>query len=596
MQLEEIFISGFRSMRDVGPIPLGTPTILTGPNDAGKTAIIKALSFLLGEYAILPTDVTVLRDMPEHDTLHVNGVFRLNEEEGREFALAENVHIRRVWERGGGAKGKLELETEAPAEERLRQLSSTLPLAELRTRAEDLGVTPEGPEGRKASYLAPLQVLAAAAERVTTWVPVSRRMEELLPRFLEFSSTDEPDAVGDIRVSLQAVFQTMVDDPKVVGRVRQVQEKLQANLQKKARALEQHLAHRCPDLPEMKLQPKVSFRSGFEGVDLVEKTGLGWREAGSGRRRRMTLAVWEWTGGVLRSGGAKERELIIAYDEPDVHLDYQRQRDFMNLVRDQVKIGRTRIVVATHSLNLIDRVDIEDVVLVRQASDGLTEIHRPQSGSHEHIGAHLGAIANEMGLRTSVLLHERCFVAVEGLTEQQSLPILFRVATGLSMQACGVALIVGNNNDGALRVLRYLAKNGRPVHCIIDADSSKSELRSSLRPEALAASGLSGEQIHLVGNPDSLEDLFPDARWAKVANAEWKRNDGRTWRPAEFAILRGGDVTFSKALESMVRPASDSAPQSKPGYVLALARTLTKPRDVPEQLRDVFSQLMTATR
>jgi putative ATP-dependent endonuclease of the OLD family len=56
------------------------------------------------------------------------------------------------------------------------------------------------------------------------------------------------------------------------------------------------------------------------------------------------------------------RGVVIAYDEPDTHLDYRHQRDLVELIRAQASTPGVRIVVATHSLNLIDKVDIGDVV------------------------------------------------------------------------------------------------------------------------------------------------------------------------------------------------------------------------------------------
>ncbi|WP_442928222.1 AAA family ATPase [Microbacterium sp. USHLN186] len=50
MKLRNVSIDGFRSIRSLNSLNLGTPTILAGHNDAGKSAIIDAILMLLGSY------------------------------------------------------------------------------------------------------------------------------------------------------------------------------------------------------------------------------------------------------------------------------------------------------------------------------------------------------------------------------------------------------------------------------------------------------------------------------------------------------------------------------------------------------------------
>ncbi len=90
-------------------------------------------------------------------------------------------------------------------------------------------------------------------------------------------------------------------------------------------------------------------------------------------------------------------------------------------------------------MNLIDGVDIADVVHLKLSDSGRTLVERLDGDTHDGIDFHLGQIAAAVGLRNSVLLHERCFLAVEGPTEQQCVPLLFRLSQGLPLQAAGIA-------------------------------------------------------------------------------------------------------------------------------------------------------------
>jgi putative ATP-dependent endonuclease of OLD family len=248
---------------------------------------------------------------------------------------------------------------------------------------------------------------------------------------------------------------------------------------------------------------------------LKDSEDVGLQQAGAGRQRRISLAVWEWVS--MPRGGDDQAplDLVVAYDEPDTHLDYGKQRELVDLIRAQCQVSRVRMIVATHSLNLIDRVDIADVVQLRLDETKRTCAERLVDDSYGGVDQYLSRLSAAMGLRTSVFLHERCFLAVEGQTEEQTFPHLFRLVTGKPMQSAGIALLCGGGNDGALLVTRFLIEHKRAVVFIVDSDSAGKKVFSL---EKLLANGVKDEQIHFVGAPDELEELYTDEQWADTAN------------------------------------------------------------------------------
>src|SRR5208282_516838 len=126
----------------------------------------------------------------------------------------------------------------------------------------------------------------------------------------------------------------------------------------------------------------------------------------------------------------------------------------------------------------------------------------------------------------TVLLHERCFLAVEGPTEEQTFPQLFRLVMGKPMQSAGIALISGGGNDGALKVTEFLIKHNRAVIFIVDKDSAGKKVFSL---EKLHSHGVTDGQIHFIGAPNELEELYSNNQWAETLNAEWPRSDGLIW-------------------------------------------------------------------
>ena len=602
MQLLSYDVIGFRAAAAVPGLRVGHPTIVTGANDAGKTACLDALRVLLEGRAVAYDDRTrgIDSDAPElvaEDgrlaTTSVEGEFRLSAAEQEALALPEVVRIRRIHRYASAPQ--YELQRVVPTDERLRGLEA-LGLAELRTRAEELGVPVEGHQGRKETFLGPLLVRAVEAPTVTDWQVAPRDVISHLPRLLYYSSMQEPAPENEIHQVLRTVFAGFVEDPDVRGTITEVEGTLRARLTESAEELRAHILARCPELGEIRITPNVSFREGFPNVDVAAgpdaASAVALAYSGAGRRRRISLAVWEWAREIFEHGNGEPANLVVAYDEPDTHLDYANQRILVELLREQSAIPGVAVFVATHSLNLIDKVDVSDVLHFR-LDDGRTNAVRLMSNAHGDIDQHLAQITASMGLRNSVLLHERCFLAVEGPTEGQVLPLLFRIATGLALQSAGIALIVGNSNRGALDVARFLNDHGRTVRFLIDKDSVAPGSGHMFTPEALHRVGIADHQMHLVGNPRELEDLFTDEQWADAANDCWPRTDGRAWVAADFAELRD-DGKFSDKVERMVRPNSESAPTSKPGYALEVARRSTDRADVPAQLADAFQQIAAA--
>jgi hypothetical protein len=574
-----------------------TPTIITGVNDGGKSTALRALDFLLGGSAPDSADFSILRSGEEgietrSDRIEVTGSFSLDDEGAKVLGVEKAFTLRRVAKADDSSC--YELRTQAPVDPKLRDLE-TMGLSKLKDLASEYDVAPDGPQTAKASWRNPLQKYAASLEHEEAWVVAAPVIIDRLPKVMMFSSTAEPDPEGQIRAALKTAFTELLDQDELVGTVRAAEKTVREKLAEKAEDLCEHVASRCPELDSFTIVPEVTFTEGFRSVQVLTARGEGGAEialnkSGAGQRRRINLAIWEWTGNLIGDREPDDRAVVIAYDEPDTHLDYARQRELVTLIQKQCAKPGVRMVVATHSLNLIDRVDIEDVVHLR-LEDDRTVVERLAGSGHEEIDRYLAGVSEAMGLRNSVLLHERCFLGVEGPTEVQAVPILFRLATGMSLQSAGIALIAGNGNIGALRVVRFLKDHRRQMaFIVVDADSSDNKLFGE---ERLRAEGVTDEEFFFVGARE-LEDVFSDQRWAATANKHWPRDDGNVWKPGQFATMRGS-AKFSKAIENSIRGASSKAPAGKPGYLISLVQDIEKKDEMPKELVELFSKLAAAS-
>ncbi|MGW1543281.1 ATP-dependent nuclease [Streptomyces sp. NPDC002309] len=602
MYLTRFSACGFRSLAHVEDVPVSSPTILAGRNDGGKSAILTALSFLLGRHRLTDEDRTYALGEGAAGgrcaETWVEGNFDLDADERAIAALPQSIRIRRITE--GGQPASLQYFGSQPADSRLRDPDRLLKnaLAELVT---EFGLSPAGT--LREDYLQSVKAYAATAPQVDQWKPLPKELQARLPRLLLFGGKDEsPDDA--VRTALNSCYETLLEDETLQGRVREIEEEVTQRLEKEADSLCQHIRQHCSDFVGVQVKPEVSFKGGFKRAPLEVSKADGepvdLTRSGQGSNRRIALAVWEWTSNLLEHSEltataqgeeGEPTQTIVVYDEPDTHLDYRHQRTVMDIIRKQCALPHVSVMVATHSMNLIDGVDIADVVHLRLSDSGRTVVERLTDDSHDGIDFHLGQIAAAVGLRNSVLLHERCFLAVEGPTEQQCLPLLFRLSQGLSLQAAGIALWACGNNEGALLLAGYLVRNRRTVMLMVDADSRTNK---HFREERLIKAGLDlATQVTWVGEGqgyNELEELFTDAQWAAAANTHWPRPQGTLWTAEDFTAHREGK--YSSNILAMIKEMAEStSPDGKGDMLYQLVTTLTTADDVPAQLRDAFSDV-----
>jgi putative ATP-dependent endonuclease of OLD family len=581
---------------------LGSPTVLAGHNDAGKSAIIHAILFLLDGYTLTESDRTYVNSTdgtvsPGPDggiervaETYVAGTFDLDEGE-KELFMASTLEIRRVAKSGG--KPILEVLRSVPADSRLRGLDAlTVPQLLDRLATLELDIS----KGNKADYIERLEIAAKSSAHEEEWVVADSALSRALPAGRRFDATSAVDAEVAIKDTLTTAYRAHLESEVLQGTVRTIETDLEKLLVKDAEAIRQHIMGKVSDIGEIRIKPAVSFTSanGLKSTDITVRNQAGesidLQLSGAGRARRVALAIWEYNATLLAKSG---EDVVLLYDEPDTHLDYGHQRELMTLIHEQTKNPKVTVVIASHSMNLIDGTDISDVVHVKHEQHR-TVIERLADSSD--VGAHLGAIAASVGLRNTVLLHERLFVGVEGESEARALPVLFKLATGRHLESCGIAIWPCGNNEGARHFAGFLHSHNRNVVFLVDEDS-RTNAKHVFNPDKLRAAGLDPDkQCLYIGDPAEIEDVFTDAQWAAAANQSWPRDDSdtQTWTAADFAGHRGSK--FSKGILEMIRTNATVAPTGKPDMLVGLALSLEAATDVPQDLREKFALLVTLAK
>ncbi|MFE4308354.1 AAA family ATPase [Streptomyces sp. NPDC056891] len=586
-------VEGFRSLASVRNVPIRSQTVVTGQNDGGKSALLDALDFLISGKPIFEHDVSYLAvgdldedesQLPRMDQVIVTGVFHLSRRECEELGLPDSVKIRRRYVLDGSTA--LEIRRQVCQDEDLRNLDGER-LATLKEIAAKHGVQPVGRADARRSWVDPLSELEKKMPRVDEWMTLSTDVAAALPAIVYFK--------GDSVQSPEAVLQNILN-PKLKDfsktdtskkKLEELEEYFTEALASDIDQIRQHVAKRC-GFAAVSLSPQVRVRPNLASVEMKVANRAGHEiplnSAGTGRSRRVSLALWESSNEVI----GEDVDVVYLYDEPDTHLDYEHQRRIMNLIHEQSSRPNARVVVATHSMNLIDGVDISNVVHLRVGDSGAYVELISEESEDEEVRQHLSSIATALGFRNSVLLHERFFVAVEGPSETACFPILFKKHAGLPIQSAGICLWDGGSNEGALRFARFLKQHKRDVAFVVDKDSRTNQ-RKVFRDDKLKEYGFSLQNdCHYIGRPNELEDLFEDEDWADAANELWKREGSDPWRVEDFKAHRGSK--FSSGVLRMLKEGSMQGPKSKESMMLDLAAWIDRDR-IPSALTELFDAL-----
>jgi hypothetical protein len=170
------------------------------------------------------------------------------------------------------------------------------------------------------------------------------------------------------------------------------------------------------------------------------------------------------------------------------------------------------------------------------------------------------------------MLHERCFLIIEGSTEMTALPVLFYKTYDMPLQSAGICLINGENNYGARMLVKFLNTNKRQVLFLVDTDAITTDgIKKHFTPNSFQADGIDvASQVHYIGLKE-FEDAFSDAVWARMAQANFPKTSGAAWEESDFASLRS-NLKFSKDVQNLIRTEANlgyEPPKSDLGYKLA---------------------------
>jgi putative ATP-dependent endonuclease of OLD family len=589
MRIVGIRFLHFRCLYSTGWIPIRELTVLIGENDCGKTAALDGIAILLGAGTGRVEDISFkaepvvvdpeTQEPAREDSFLIEGRFEpeagdavvqagipLNDDGRAVVSVRFGIDGRSQWYATGMVPSDPDLRINPP-EININDLRGLL-----RAKGE---LVPAG--SAKAPVVKAVEDLISKSPKTLEQKPFGSPPHAGFFEIVDFRTARDADAV--MNAALRSLFVDLIKSNRY-KELSTVEEKVTKVLQEKANELKEFVRRYRSDVRDVVARPHVDFSSGYRNVEIeitdVRGTSVPLSLRGDGFRAHLRLAAFEWSGEILAAAATRRRVFLL--DEPDAHLDYLAQRRILGVIEEYAR--REQVLLATHSMNLVNRVALDRIVhfeLDRGCGKSIPRSIQAEPGAEV---AELNRIGDSLGIENAVLFYERCFFLFEGETELHAVPRLYEVWTGSKWYLDGVRFVNGYNNEGAVLFARFLHSNGRPVVALIDEDTTRNKgfqrqfSQSRLEGQAL----LPAERIKTIG-PSCFELAFPSAAWYRAvyrATAGKKRVS-----KAKLDSVRDSARDFIRYLQTA------SGGLSKVQLGVALSSVATR-REIPAQLGEAF--------
>ena len=439
MRLSGISIKNWRSIRELS-FPIGRTTALVGANNAGKTAILSAMSFLMG-----PT-------WPSNRGLEDSDFYRRRRNDGMkvEIWFEDGAGLHSAWyEAASDDAGETGARVRYSPGGKVYNLN-----AETRDRFPLIYIEADRSFDRQFG-----------TSKWSLFGQAIRRLEE------DFGSTLGSEAEKSLGHHLEQA-QDILRTPLYETFVSAIGTAFQEHVRQTRHSVEVGFRAFDPLHFYRSLQP-------FLKEDGDDKSAS---EAGSGLRNMIVLALFRAYGQTFKG------DSVVAIEEPELFLHPQAQRGLMRMFREIAANG-TQILYSTHSSAFVSIERFDELVIVERCpdvfdeevcssvrlldSDDLLDRHRKnRPGESFELQGIRARYRHNLGPEHTEALFGRAVVLVEGATEAAALPV-HADALGMDLDALGISVVNARGKDNLESLYHLFSGFGFPVYVIFDNDVGK---------------------------------------------------------------------------------------------------------------------------
>lgn len=464
--IDTIRVARFRGIKEL-EVSLPRIAVLIGPNNSGKTSLIKAFQLALGDYArnLSEEDFYIAPDDKRASEIIVDiRVVPINDKENRTANFDE------VWLTEFGDK----IQSEANGYQFLAIRTISRP-----------NVTKGGFDTTRATLESwpPFTDWSKAKVKETK---LGRRFESLpfismeAQRDIHQDLRDKSSFIGKI---LSGVEYDKNDIQTIETMIKEVNDQA-VDKSLELKSLKFHLetlnqsvggagSAEVTPFPKKIRDLSKNFTVHFGETD---KNSFSMEYHGMGTRSWAAMLSIKAFIDILTERYVAESEPlhpILAAEEPEAHLHPNAQKTLFRQLSDI----NGQIILSTHSPFLAARADLYQIRSLVKSEEGVTA----HQISHVMSNEDRKVIAREVLAKRGELLFAKCILLCEGITEEQVLPVMFAIHLKASPWDIGVSCVsVGGKNYGPY--VRLASSFGIPACILSDNDSNtKTEITALIR-------------------------------------------------------------------------------------------------------------------
>lgn len=535
MKLRTFAVWNYRSISRTGKLPIGDFTVLVGPNNEGKSNILRALTIAL-------------------HVVSVGQRFRIRHPRTR-LILGNPVSTydwltdfpSNLQDAQPGGKTRFELEFELTGGERKSFRAATgswlsTPLRVVieldRTNTPTFDILIQGPAKQK---------LSSKKVEIANFLGVT----------LDFSyipSVRQSDwSTGIMSEMIDRELETLHEDPQY------------KNLQDQIRKLEQPVLERIGDGVRQTLR---GFIPDVKQVSFEVEDAPGWRRAGSRDLRVLVddghLTRLDQKGDGMQSlaaialmnqtsqSRARGKGLILAIEEPESHLHPKAIHELRSVLHEISK--HSQVVITTHSPTLVNRQQIENNIIVQTAV-------AKRASSLQEIRESIGVKVSDNLVAADLIL------LVEGEQDVGLIASLLKSSSSHLTQSLSSGRLALDSLRSAANLSYEVQRYKRllcNVHAFVDDDE---EGRTAVK-RAVDSGVLAFDEVHVATCPGRGESEIED-----LLSLDAYRERVRTLCGLDLDVrdFRAGNAKWSDRVQSLLKAQGKPHSAANTGYVKAVA-------------------------
>jgi len=528
MKLKTMQLKNYRCFANSDVIPVHDMTILIGGNDCGKSSILRALGlfFKIEKCAIFIDDFRKV-DNVYAKTMEIELIFELEEgdvpTDYKEYVINNEITAKRVYQNTEtGIVEQFWVKQHEFEEHRLYEIKNLKagPLEELCLKFNKTYTNKDEA----------VKVLSTLMEEEYDSIPKKpnyletnwQKLRLILPSFELYDSSNYSNAQSMVQKTLTDVYRSYFyvteggqEKPSTFlsGKedeiVKNLNEKIEKDLLEKIREINNKVR-------SVKGKFQIDFASGFSLETLLVDFGQGQGEnplsnIGEGTKKRLFLAINEWDREIRLKAGPKKR-VIRGYDEPDASLHYGAQKEmFYSLKKRSTDTeDKLQVLICTHSIAMVDRAPAA-IINYLEEKDGASAVNFLKSDQDIEVKQFLDSMCEISGIKNSSLFFERCFLIIEGDTEESFYPRAYQRISNRTLSEDGVVLINLKSNCSWQAFLKLLNKNKADATILMLDNDAQTNKSTKVTREKLIQIGFNetfiGTNVIFVGTKE-FEDVF----------------------------------------------------------------------------------------